>query len=87
MKENELTQLILLNNLQKLIDQYSVGHIWNIKDTSTKKEQCSERHTRLFLEYFPFDLAPGDMSAKLNVYILRNRGLEVIIHTKVKCIA
>ena len=56
-------------------------------DTSTKKEQCSERHTRLFLEYFPFDLAPNNMSAKSNVYILKSRRLEVIIHTKVKYIA
>ena len=86
MKENELTQLILLNNLQKLIDCYSVSYKWHIKDTSTKKEQCSKRHTRLFLEYFPFDLAPNNMSAKLNVYILKSRRLEVIIHTKVKYI-
>ena len=47
-----------------------------------------EQHTRLFLKYFCHQVAllqvvVGDMS-ELNAYILRNRGLEVIIHTKIK---
>jgi hypothetical protein len=54
---------------------------------SKKMDDEGEQHTRLFLKYFWLQVAQllviGDMP-ELNAYILRNRGLEVIIHTKIK---
>ena len=56
--------------------------------THFQMDDEGEQHTRLFLKYFCHQVAllqvvVGDMS-ELNAYILRNRGLEVIIHTKIK---